>query len=133
MYCHQPEGNIHKLKILLKFAKNNFKSALKNLQPLSLQGLLAYFKSALEAIPYQQESTLSPKLVKGQSLSLPTKLFISTNKVKIHQQTQAHLNTCLTHFLTQLQKSHLCKPNFFYNSTSRERHSPSRNDITSQR
>ena len=35
----------------------------------------------------------------------------------------------LEHFLSQLQNSHLCKTNFFYNTTSKGRHDPKPDDI----
>ena len=124
------EGNIRKLKFLFKtFSNNNVKESFRNLQPMAFQVVLAYFKSALESIPYQNESTLCPKLVKGQSITLPLELYVETDKFKFFQTTKKHMVHTLQYFLKLLQTSHLNKPNFFYNTTTHGRHTPMVDDV----
>ena len=96
---------------------------------MAFQVVLAYFKSALESIPYQNESTLCPKLVKGQSITLPLELYVETDKFKFFQTTKKHMVHTLQYFLKLLQTSHLNKPNFFYNTTTHGRHTPMVDDV----
>ena len=83
----------------------------------------------MESVPYKSDSSLCPKLLKGQTILLPLELTTECQKFKDLRKAQQYILGTLDFFLDHLQKSKMSQNNFFYASKKGRNDPPLINDI----
>ena len=106
----------------------SYKAFFTTLSRQEFRVLLAYFRSAIETVPYDLHSDLTPKALKGMSVVFPLELQIDTN-LKSMEEVKEKVVGCLEHFLKELHAKESALNSNFYNKKCRSNCVPKENDI----
>ena len=123
------EAYCKKFKFLCRSISSlSYKTYFSTLTRQEFRVLLAYFKSAMESVPYEANSNVTPKSLRGQSIVFPLELQTETN-LKTMSAVKEKVVDSLELFLKDLHAKESSLNSNFYNKKCRSNCVPAIHDV----
>ena len=90
--------------------------------------LLSYFRSTMESIPFDNNSDITPKSLRGQSIVFPIEMQVETS-LKSMETVKEKVVACLEEFLKELHYKEKSLNTYFYNKKCRNNCKPQVKDV----
>ena len=92
-----------------------FKALVANLKPQNFELLLEYIKASIESVPYDPNcGTLSPRDIRGFSITAPMELALNMDKSKLFQGARKIMSKALRVAFKAIKDSSFASNNMFY-------------------